>query len=90
MPVGSALGVLLGGVFISLINWRWAFIAVGLTGLVLAPFSAGSCASGSANDDPPDKEKPAGILTRPLVVLARKLSFWLMAFCIIELDHQLR
>lgn len=80
IPVGSALGVLLGGVFASLINWRWAFIAVGLTGLVLAPIFRWLVREPARGQfDPPDKEKPAGILTT-LVVLARKLSFWLMAF----------
>jgi len=37
VPVGGSLGVLLGGVIGHALGWRFAFIAVGLTGAVLAP-----------------------------------------------------
>ena len=37
MPIGSALGIVFGGVIASLIDWRTAFIAVGIAGIVLAP-----------------------------------------------------
>ena len=37
VPIGSALGIVLGGVIASLIDWRTAFIAVGIAGIVLAP-----------------------------------------------------
>ncbi len=37
IPIGSALGIVLGGVLASMIDWRWAFIAVGAAGLLLAP-----------------------------------------------------
>ena len=38
IPLGSSLGILFGGVIASLIDWRTAFIAVGIAGVVLAPF----------------------------------------------------
>jgi len=37
IPVGSALGILLGGVLTSYLDWRAAFIIVGLSGLAIAP-----------------------------------------------------
>ncbi len=37
VPIGSALGIVFGGVIASLIDWRMAFIIVGLAGVVLAP-----------------------------------------------------
>jgi len=37
IPIGSALGILLGGVLTSFLDWRSAFIIVGVGGLLLAP-----------------------------------------------------
>ena len=37
IPIGSALGIVFGGVIASLIDWRFAFFAVGLAGVLLAP-----------------------------------------------------
>lgn len=37
IPVGSALGIFLGGWIATTINWRVAFLVVGAAGLVLAP-----------------------------------------------------
>jgi len=37
IPLGSGLGTLLGGLVASAVNWRAAFVVVGIAGLVLAP-----------------------------------------------------
>ena len=37
IPIGSALGIVLGGVIASLVDWRYAFFTVGLAGILLAP-----------------------------------------------------
>ena len=37
IPIGSALGILFGGYIASKIDWRFAFFAVGLAGIVVAP-----------------------------------------------------
>jgi predicted MFS family arabinose efflux permease len=37
VPIGSSLGILFGGVIASLVDWRTAFIVVGIAGIVLAP-----------------------------------------------------
>jgi MFS family permease len=37
IPIGSALGILFGGLIAHSVSWRWAFIIVGLAGVALAP-----------------------------------------------------
>jgi MFS family permease len=37
IPIGSAAGILLGGVLTSYLDWRAAFVLVGVAGLALAP-----------------------------------------------------
>lgn len=37
IPVGMALGILFGGIIAARVDWRVAFIAVGVAGVVLAP-----------------------------------------------------
>ena len=37
IPIGSALGILLGGVLTTYLGWRAAFIIVGVAGLAIAP-----------------------------------------------------
>lgn len=38
IPVGSAAGIAIGGAVASMVDWRAAFIVVGLAGVALAPF----------------------------------------------------
>ncbi|HEX5776050.1 MAG TPA: MFS transporter, partial [Caulobacteraceae bacterium] len=40
IPIGSALGILFGGLIAARIDWRMAFFVCGLAGLVLAPLLA--------------------------------------------------
>jgi len=37
IPIGSALGILFGGYIASVIDWRFAFFAVGIAGILIAP-----------------------------------------------------
>ena len=37
IPIGSAIGIVFGGVIASMIDWRWAFFIVGLAGVAIAP-----------------------------------------------------
>jgi MFS family permease len=37
IPIGSAIGIIFGGVIATVLDWRWAFIIVGVMGLALAP-----------------------------------------------------
>jgi MFS family permease len=79
IPIGSALGVLLGGVFASLIDWRWAFFAVGAAGLLLAPIFRWLVREPARGRYDPGTRQQAASFLATLSVVARKPSFWLMA-----------
>ncbi|WP_293972601.1 MFS transporter [Sphingomonas sp.] len=75
IPIGSALGVLFGGYVAALVNWRAAFLWVGLAGMAVAPIFA------LIVRDPP---RPAARADEPgighvFAILAAKPSFWLLA-----------
>ncbi|QPQ56347.1 MFS transporter [Allosphingosinicella flava] len=82
IPIGSALGVFFGGWLASNIDWRSAFMIVGLAGIALVPlvllgirdpgrgrFDSGGKAGGEA--------PPFATVAR---TVARKPSFWLLSF----------
>ena len=81
IPVGSAAGILFGGLLAQYVDWRFAFISIGLFGVLLAP------AFRLLVKDPPRGlydtkavgEKPLGFLPTCKLAFA-KPSFWLMAF----------
>jgi MFS family permease len=76
IPVGSAVGYLLGGVLEHLFGWRAAFFAVGLPGLLLAllALSAPDPPRG-INDAPEARVEPVGTYWETLLVLARNRSY---------------
>jgi MFS family permease len=37
IPIGSAIGIVFGGIIASMIDWRWAFFIVGIAGIAIAP-----------------------------------------------------
>lgn len=76
IPVGSAGGALLGGYIAQTVEWRTAFLVVGLLGLAIAiPFKW-------VVRDPPRAAPPKDAipLGRVFAILAAKPSFWLLAF----------
>lgn len=83
IPIGSALGVFFGGWIASHLDWRSAFIIVGLAGLPAAllvklfvpePVRGGfDSADGSASE-------PAPPFAEVAATLARTPSFWLLSF----------
>lgn len=77
IPLGSAAGVLLGGYIASRVDWRMAFIAVGVAGVLIAPLF-----KLVVRDRPrPAAQAAATIgLGEVIGVLARKRAFWLLAF----------
>jgi predicted MFS family arabinose efflux permease len=79
IPIGGALGVLLGGVFASLIDWRWAFFAVGAAGLLLAPIFRWLVREPARGRYDPGAPQEAASFLAALAVLSRKPSFWLMS-----------
>jgi predicted MFS family arabinose efflux permease len=77
IPLGLALGTLIGAYIAAAIDWRAAFIAMGIAGLVLAPILRFA-----VRDLPRERAhacEPAP-LTSVFPMLARKPAFWLLAF----------
>jgi predicted MFS family arabinose efflux permease len=76
IPIGSACGVLIGAYLASWIDWRAAFLAMGIAGLALAPFMLWL-----VRDPPrPTANAKEASLWQVFPLLARKPSFWLLAF----------
>ncbi|HEY0625735.1 MAG TPA: MFS transporter [Allosphingosinicella sp.] len=83
IPLGSALGIFFGGWLASSINWRVAFIVVGLMGLLLVPLVLLGIkepgrghfdrAEGAAAEPAPPFKTVAG-------TVMRKPTFWFLAF----------
>ncbi len=75
IPLGSAGGALLGGYIAQNVEWRTAFLVVGLLGLVIAiPFKL------IVRDPPRAAETTQAPLWTVFGILAAKPSFWLLAF----------
>lgn len=76
IPLGGAAGMLLGGHLAAAVEWRAAFIIVGVLGLAIAPWFRLIVR---------DRPRPlAGVqavpVSRVFQILATKPSFWMMAF----------
>jgi predicted MFS family arabinose efflux permease len=80
IPIGSALGIVFGGLIASHIDWRWAFFAVGLAGIAIAPVfrlgvkepPRGGYDAGAGEHAPPG-------IGAILSTLLSKPSFWLIS-----------
>jgi MFS family permease len=76
VPLGLAGGTLIGGYLASLIDWRAAFLVMGVAGILLAPvlkyFVRDRSVRSSATNPAP--------LMQVFPTVARKPAFWLMAF----------
>jgi predicted MFS family arabinose efflux permease len=83
IPVGSAAGILFGGLIAQAISWRAAFIIVGGAGVVLAPIFFATVKDpkrgGWEVAAPVAKPKPAAF-GEVFDLVSRKRSFWLLAF----------
>jgi predicted MFS family arabinose efflux permease len=80
IPIGSALGIVLGGVIASLIDWRYAFFTVGLAGIILVPvfrLTVKEPERGRFDRKRTDRKPPG--LKKIAVILSRKPSFWLLS-----------
>jgi len=80
IPIGSALGIVFGGLIASKIDWRYAFFAVGLAGLVIAPVFRLTVKEPQRGrlDTHIAHAEPAGLRTI-IGKLLHKPSFWLMS-----------
>ncbi|QSR17673.1 MFS transporter [Novosphingobium sp. KA1] len=76
IPIGAATGVLAGGYVAARVDWRAAFVVVGLAGLLAAvPFRM------VVRDKPrPATAAPTVRFGEVAATLARKKAFWLLSF----------
>ncbi len=80
VPIGTALGIVLGGIIASLVSWRMAFFLVGSAGLVLAPIfrltirepARGQFDRQCESNEPPGFQAVLG-------TLSRKPGFWYLS-----------
>ena len=81
IPIGSALGLVIGGILASAIDWRAAFLVVGVAGLLLAPFLrlAVREAPRGGLDSPGSPHEAAPPLRTVVRLLFGKRSFWGLA-----------
>ncbi len=80
IPIGSALGVLFGGLLAARVDWRFAFIAIGILGLLFAPlfkFIVREPGHGRLDEGPRVAPPSLGVVLR---TLGSKPGFWLLAF----------
>jgi MFS family permease len=77
IPIGSAAGVFFGGLVASRVNWRAAFVVVGVLGLLLAPlFRYAMHEPMRGGMDAPTQNRPTPPLREVVRLLAGKGSFW--------------
>ncbi|MES2986864.1 MAG: MFS transporter [Pseudomonadota bacterium] len=75
IPLGSAAGVMLGGHIAKSIDWRTAFIVVGVLGVAIAPIFRLV-----VREAPRDRSAGGTPVREVFSILARKKSFWLLSF----------
>lgn len=78
IPLGSAFGLLAGGYIAQEIDWRVAFFAVGMAGVLFAPLFRMAVKDRPARIAPPPAAA-APALGATFGLLARKPSFWLLS-----------
>ncbi|WOI52156.1 MFS transporter [Parvularcula sp. LCG005] len=80
IPIGSAIGIVLGGVLLDLIGWRYAFFIVGILGLLVAPiflFTVREPLRGAFDAGGATTEKAS--FGDVMAVIAKKPSFWTLS-----------
>lgn len=77
IPIGAAAGILFGGLVAKAVNWRFAFFAIGIVGILLAPVFRALVAD-------PARSKSVAAQAPGLLEVAKlaasKPTFWLLAF----------
>ena len=80
IPLGSAFGVLFGGLIAAQIDWRYAFIIIGIAGVLFAPlfkYCVRDPGHGRFDEAPRAAAPSLGLVFR---TIAAKPSFWLLGF----------
>jgi predicted MFS family arabinose efflux permease len=76
IPLGLAGGTLIGAYLAAWVNWRAAFVTMGIAGLVLVPIMLIFVRDLPRPTNPQGGQPP---LLRTFPIIARKPAFWLMA-----------
>ena len=76
IPLGLALGTLIGAYLAAWINWRAAFVVMGVAGIALTPVMLIFVRDVPASQRPPAESRS---LLEAFSIVARKPTFWLMA-----------
>jgi predicted MFS family arabinose efflux permease len=81
IPIGSSLGLFVGGWIADAINWRAAFIIMGVAGLLIVPLvKLGLKEPVRGGHDDAKVGEPAPSFRTVFMTFARKPSFWLISF----------
>ncbi|MWV27609.1 spinster family MFS transporter [Aurantiacibacter rhizosphaerae] len=83
IPIGSGIGVLLGGYIAATVDWRTAFFAVGIAGVIIVPIFkllVRDKAKPKVAADNPAPLPVSPTLKETAGILARKKSFWFLSF----------
>lgn len=81
IPIGSAIGIIFGGVIATVLDWRWAFIIVGGLGVLIAPiFRLVVKEPQRGFYDSPDANVHPASFGEVFKTICNKPSFWLMSF----------
>ena len=75
VPIGLSGGTMVGAYIAHAINWRAAFLTMGVAGIILAPILRFA-----VRDLPRDRSAAQAPLTSVFPMIARKPAFWLLAF----------
>jgi predicted MFS family arabinose efflux permease len=76
IPLGLAAGTLIGAYLAAWIDWRAAFLVMGIAGLILAPIMLIFVRDLPRAENPASEQMP---VWRVFPIVARKPTFWLMA-----------
>lgn len=81
IPIGSAIGIVFGGVIASMLDWRMAFFIIGIAGIALAPIfrmTIKEPVRGGFDKKREDTNPPG--LKVVFNTLIKKPGFWLVSF----------
>lgn len=80
IPIGSAIGIVFGGVIATLLDWRAAFLIVGMCGVALAPiFRLTLREPKRGGFDAPGASTEKASMREVAATLMRKPSFWTLS-----------
>ena len=81
IPIGSAIGIVFGGVIASMLDWRMAFFIIGIAGIILAPiFRMTIKEPVRGGFDKKREDTTAPNIKTIFKTILKKPSFWLVSF----------